>query len=360
MRRLCVAALALGLVACDMPDMGAPTDDGVGAGDMGPMVDGGPPGDEALRINQMQMRATVNSYHDFLFDFRPEEEWGHVRWRHPRLIEQVQSGIRVFDFDVAGDRVAWINIEPATVEWAGDWFNNCGVVRDGEPLIGDLRMCLWDLRDWCDAHPDHPLIVVLLGEADTFDQPSQVMWQLDDLEGYVLSGLGRERLIVPADLRGEHPSIWAAIQADGWPTIAETRGKVMIVLNDRGPIRATYLMNGGEDPADRLMFMTGDPDTAGDEAVADEVVFTFEPGVLWEFETDMAHLERMRELVDRGFLVHAITDDPEKAALLRREGVHFVGTRFPEEVFGPVGEHPTTCNPVTAPLWCRDEMFESR
>jgi len=355
MRRFGVAALALGLLACEMPDMGAPTDAGAGSGDMGPMVDGGWPGGEELRINQMQMRATVNSYHDFVFDVLPE-----VAWRHPRPIEQVQSGIRVFDFDVAGDRVSWINIKPQTVEWAGDAVNNCGFVRDGEFISGALNTCLRDLRNWSDAHPDHPLIIVLISEADRFDQPPQLMWQLDDLESHILIGLDRERLLVPADLRGEHPSVWAAIQADGWPTVAATRGKFMVVLNDRGPTRLTYLMEGGADPDDRLMFIIGDPDLAGDEALGDEVVFTFEPSGLWDFETDMAHLERMRELIARGFLVHAITDDPEKAGQLRREGVHLVGTRFPDEVFGPAGEHPTACNPVTAPVWCDDGMFEPR
>ncbi len=66
MCRLCVVLLALGLTACDVPEMGGPGD--ADGGDWGPMTDGGfPLGDETLRIDQMQMRATVNSYHDFVF-----------------------------------------------------------------------------------------------------------------------------------------------------------------------------------------------------------------------------------------------------------------------------------------------------
>lgn len=353
MVRLCVAALAVGLVACEMTDMGDPTDGGdVDVLEGAP--DGGRPPVENLRVNQMQMRATVNSYHEFVFDHDPV-----VAWRHPHAgVQAEDQGIRVFDFDVSGDRVSWIDIHPATHELPFDTANNCGSWEGDELHSGDLIGCLWDIRDWCRANPQHPMLIVLIGETDPGDQPHQLVWQLDDLESSIEIGLTRERLLVPADIRGDHPTVWDAIQADGWPTIDETRGKVMVVLNDRGPTRFAYLMNGGLDPMDPLMFVVGDPEVAGQDAVGDEVLFTFEPDATYDFETDMAQIEQMRNLVRRGFLVHAITDDPDKAALLREEGVHFVGTRFPEEVLGPVEGSPTTCNPVTSPAWCRDEMIE--
>ncbi len=357
MLRLCVAVFTFGLLACDMPVMGAPADGGGRDGDMALAPDGGAPPVGDLRINQMQMRATVNSYHEFVFDQDPA-----VAWRHPDVnVQAEEQGIRVFDFDISGDRQSWFDLHPATHEFPFDHANNCGWrISDNELYSGDLGMCLRDLQGWCDANPEHPLLVLLIGETDTGDRPPQMIWQLDDLESSIQIGLSRDRLLVPADVRGEHATLWDAIQADGWPTVDETRGKVMIVLNDRGPMRFAYLMNGGLDPADPLMFVAGDPEIAGQDGVGDEVFFSFEPTETYDFETDMARIEQMGDLIRRGFLVHAITDDPDKAEVLRGAGVHFVGTRFPDAVFGPVDGSPTLCNPETAPDWCLDEMFEPR
>ena len=138
----------------------------------------------------------------------------------------------------------------------------------------------------------------------------------------------------------------------GWPTVDATRGKVMFVLNDRDLARAEYILRGGEDPEDRLLFQMGDPAWADDPHAGDEVIFTFEPALPehpWIFETDPAHLGRIRELAAAGYLVHAISDDPEMIDQLRAAGAHFIGTRFPER-FGPMPEAgPTVCNPITRP-----------
>ncbi len=343
-----------------VPDGATPMiDDGVG--DVAPVdaevdaqpIDARAPR-EGLRINQMQMRATVNSYHASLVPGVVDE----FSYDHLLLAEQAeQQGIRVFDLDVSGDPQSFMAISPATDEHVVDRWNNCSE-RMNPP--GGLISCLWNLRDWLDANPDHPLVVILVGESELLGPRSQMMHQLDGLEAQIITGLGRDRLLTPDDVRGAHPTLWHALQADGWPTVEETRGKAMLVLNDRGVVRVRYLLTGGEDPDDRLFFVIGDPELEGDEALRDEVIFTFEPPVVRQFETDMARLPRMRELVEAGYLVHAITDDAERARRLRAEGVHFVGTRFPDEVFEPFEGSPTTCNPVTAPADCRPEQIEPR
>ena len=307
---------------------------------------------EGLRINQVQMRATVNSYHASLVPGVVDE----FSYDHLRLAEQAeQQGVRVFDLDVRGDRVSFMAISPATDEHVVDRWNNCSE-RMNPP--GGLIACLWNLREWLEANPEHPLVIILVGESELLERRSQMMHQLGELESQLAIGLDRERLLTPGDVRGAHPTLWHALQAGGWPTVEATRGKVMLVLNDRGVVRARYLLTGGDDPENRLLFIIGDPELEGDPALRDEVVFTFEPPVVRQFESDMARLPRMRALVDAGYLVHAITDDAERARRLRAEGVHFVGTRFPDEVFGPLDGSPTTCNPITAPADCRADQIE--
>lgn len=340
MLRAMMLLLALAALGC-VPEM---TD--MMTGD--PMQDGGPeqvsdanlPVCEqgGLRLNHLQMRGTVNSYHDFRNDQRPE-----IAYRHLPLDEQATlQGIRQFDFDLSSDRISFIDLAPQYVEHPSDAESHCG------GFLG----CLWELRDWSDAHPDHPLAIVLVGESHLRgDDLPHLQVQLDDIERAIVLGVGRERVLTPEDVRGDFPSLRAAIECVGWPAVEETRGKFLFVLNDRSVPRVHYLLNGGLDPDDRLLFVIGDPDAAAEPATADEVIFTFEPDELFGFETDPAMLPRMTALADSGYLVHAITDDPVRAAELRAAGAHMVGTRYPDELW-PAADDPIVCNPLTWPAGC--------
>ena len=140
----------------------------------------------------------------------------------------------------------------------------------------------------------------------------------------------------------------------------QTRGKAMFVLNDRELARERYIERGGLDPENRLLFLIGDPDLPDDE----EVVFTFEPELIDSihgYETDPADLERVQALAEEGNLVHGISDRPEMIEALRAAGAHFIGTRFPAEIFGEIpATGPVECNPVTRPDDCDPAEIEPR
>ncbi len=309
------------------------------------MPDGmAPPDPNALRVNHMQARATVNSYHDVNHGIDPES-MGYV---HLPFAEQFsEQGIRFFDFDLIPDRFSGIELDPAVTDHLLDEIAICTT----------WYRCMLEIAAWMDANPRHALVVVLVGEAYLFATTRGLHFQLDDLEEMAVDAFGRPRILGPAEVRGEHPSLRAAIQADGWPTIEDTRGRIMFVLNDRTLSRERYLERGGLDAEDRFLFLIGDRD---DPESGDEVVFTFEPilppreedGFPWHFETDPADLDRIRALAEAGYLVHGISDDPEMIADLRAAGAHFVGTRFPERL-GPIPDSgPIACNPVAAPADC--------
>ncbi len=305
---------------------------------------------DALRINHLQMRGTVNSYHTVDHDENPEL-MGYV---HRPLDEQAaQQGIRVFDFDIVPDRVAGIGLEPAVTDLGVDDLSHCG----------DWLRCLYQLDDWMDAHPRHPLVVVLVGEARLYYNTRGLHFQLDDIERQIVTALGRGRILAPGQVRGFHPDLRTAVREGGWPTVDATRGLVMFILNERGLARTAYLNEGGEDPDDRLLFQIGDPTRAEDLTTRDEVIFTFEPDLHmeehpWLFETDPADLEEIEALARSGYLVHGISDDPDMIDRLRAAGAHFIGSRYPDR-FGPIPpEGPTTCNPVTGPADCDPTEIE--
>ena len=346
MLRCIVAVFGVLVLSGCAPDTmnGDPIADG---GDLGPVdvPDGGMP--LALRFNQIQMRGTVNSYHDYYREgIIPE-----AIYRHLAIDRQgAEQGIRQFDFDLSADRRSGQFLEPKNAESGVDAESHCAVWDD----------CLRELRDWSDAHRDHPMVVVLVGESEIhLDLMPHLHLQLGLLEEVIIHFLGRPRIYTPDDMRRGFPTLRAAIDRLGWPTVAETRGKVLFVLKDRGPPRAAYIMNGGFDPDDKLLFVAGDPAQANNPALADEVIFSFEPDWPWAYETDPADLPIIEELVASGLLVHAMTDDPAFAAQLRDAGVHMLGTRFPE-ILPPVLEQPIVCNPVTRPEGCPADVLEPR
>lgn len=334
----------------DPPMDGEPPDMPVGMPDGAVPFDAEPADADpnALRINHVQMRGTTNSYHVVDHDVNPEL----LGYNHLPIAEQAEEqGIRFFDFDLVPDRRAGIELEPQVTD---------------DPLDGDANclswfLCMRGFSAWLDAHPRHALIVILVGEAWLFGTTPGLHFQLDDLEEDLREGIGRARILIPADVRGGRRTLREAIQLDGWPTVEETRGKVMVVLNDRALARARYIEHGGLDPDERLLFLVGDPDLADDPETGDEVVFTFEPefdGDPWYFETDPTDLERMEELASAGYLVHGISDDPALIADLRAAGAHFIGTRFPERL-GPIPPTgPVACNPVTRPDDCDPAALE--
>ena len=88
---------------------------------------------------------------------------------------------------------------------------------------------------------------------------------LDELDAQLFEQLGRRRILTPDDVRGRvRIRSTGAVLAGGWPTLAEARGKFLLVLDDLGRKRRLYL-NGHEGLRGRAMFVNsrpGEPDAA--------------------------------------------------------------------------------------------------
>ena len=174
----------------------------------------------------------------------------------------------------------------------------------------------------------------------------------DVLDAEIRAVVPRDRLITPDDVRGRRPTLTAAVHADGWPTLSESRGRLLFVLSDEGRHRAAY-SHGGTSLAGRVMFVYGE-----DGGPLNAVRNVPDP-IRGETE--------IRRLVRAGYLVRTEADedgvearigDTTRVQAALRSGAQLISTDYPTPadvtnylVAIPTGE-PSRCNPVAAGTRC--------
>jgi hypothetical protein len=135
---------------------------------------------------------------------------------------------------------------------------------------------LQEIKDWSEEHSKHLPIFVLIEVKDEgvpdkfpilsffgFIQPLEFgIEALNTIDKEIRKVFGSEleRVITPDDVRGNNESLEEVILNDGWPTIGESRGKVMFGLDNQGKVLKDYI---SDHPAlkGRIMFVEADPGT---------------------------------------------------------------------------------------------------
>jgi heat shock protein HslJ len=219
-----------------------------------------------------------------------------------------------------------------------------------------LRDCLAQLSAWSNGNPEHhPVLITINAKDEAIDQSGfatplefdAAAWRA--LDETLRQGLG-PRLFEPDSLRGKADSLSAAI-ASGWPTLAEMRGKFLVVLDHDGEKRASYIA-GHPALRGRAMFVNAPPDTP-------------ESAVLIINDPVVRHAE-ITAAVEQGYLVRTRADADTREARsgdytrMRKafaSGAQVVTTDYylPERRFGhdfqvrfPGGGY-VRCNPVLRP-----------
>jgi len=350
-----------------------------------------------LRLNHLQVIGSHNSYH-----LAPREElasalealapslFREIDYTHLPLTEQLEEhGIRQFELDVVADPEGGLYATPGALE----------VLGIDEPPIAELQQpgfkvqhiqdvdynstcltlvaCLGEIEAWSSEHPDHlPIMVMIETKTQTVqegaesigvelpdlgdiwaDPPEMTPELFDDLEAELLSVFDRERIITPDDVRGDRETLEDAVLLDGWPTVEESRGKVMFALVDTGPSADVY-REGAPALEGRLAFTSstpGEPDAA-----------------FVRVDDSLEDGEQLRKWALDGYLIRTRTDvpgvhAPEDDTALRdaalESGAHFLSTDYyvAHEETGYVVELPggvvARCNPVTAPPDCDDDRL---
>lgn len=338
--RLCTLLSCLGIAACSSTSGGqAQSSTGDGGG-----TDSGSKSrytmDATLRLNQIQLEATHNSYH--------VEKPGNVipAWKYSRDPLEVQlgeQGIRGVELDTHFMPDGTLDVFHVSTADDG---TTCQHFKD----------CLTTLKTWSDAHPGHhTLFVQIEPKEPSLNQTVDFAAYSDAMDAEILAVWPRSRVIMPEDVQGSAATLRDGIAANGWPTLGASRGKVLFYSNDRTTFHAAYT-RGGSDITGRVLF----PESHADEPIA---------GVIILNTPDLATADVVRQ----GYIVRTMCDGvpfPADASAMRQtsldSGAQIISTDFPVTLpdGGPEGfvvpdGTPSRCNPVNAPKGCTSAAVEN-
>src|SRR5579872_4200759 len=249
-----------------------------------------PAPDGTVRLNQIQVIGTHNSYHsgmgthemELLRRRNPKAAEG-LDYAHPALDTQFDQGIRQVELDVFSDSQGGLFAHPAWPRFmaqAGmpldpdfdprhlfdqpgfkvmhvqdvDYRSNC------EPFTG----CLEVIRAWSKAHPRHLPLLILIETKEGWEHP-EFMTKPEPFTSEVFDALDAEirhvfpedEMITPDQVRGRRSTLEEAVLRDGWPALRQARGKVLFLMDQRkvGPIYT----QGHPSLRRRLIFTNAEP-----------------------------------------------------------------------------------------------------
>lgn len=340
------------------------------------------------RLNQIQVIGTHNSYSqpadprvfsvmkpmlqpmlDRIFSSLPAEAMAVLRDEHPNAIfEDLQSGLEYIHPPIEAQlRAGLRSLEfDLNVDHEGGRFSNPLPYRilreqgakDLAPLYDQalaqpglkvmhavdvdfrshcptFRLCLQQVRAWSDANPGHSPVFILLEPKfqslaafapgatplDPFDARA-----FAEMDASIAEIIGRERVITPDDVRGDHTTLEAAALDGGWPTLEAARGKIVFLMIVPGLNLATFApyMEGHPNLEGRMAFVQGRPGMPHAAFVMIDNVLT--------------HGDEIRDLVSRGYLVRtrsdidtgeARTNDVTRRDAALASGAQIISTDYP-------------------------------
>ena len=253
--------------------------------------------DQLVHLNQIQVIGSHNSYNE---GFAPSEaKWLQQKdmeafkkldYSHKALASQFDRGIRQVEIDIASDPQGGRYAHPRIVEMTNaaglpadpDFDPNHLMEKPGLKVLHvvdlnersncqPLTECLRQVRQWSLAHPRHvPLFVLLENKSGGVKSipngvvaPPFTKDDFDELDKEIRSVFQPSEMIVPDQVRGSYPTLEAAVLAGKWPTLADARGKVVFLMDQKksGPIYTA----GHPSLKGRILFTNatpGDPDAA--------------------------------------------------------------------------------------------------
>ncbi|MDR3726488.1 MAG: phosphatidylinositol-specific phospholipase C1-like protein [Terracidiphilus sp.] len=344
------------------------------------------PGDSDLKLNQIQVIGTHNSYHAgiapseaTIWQRKSPEAFSGLDYQHQPLAEQFDSGVRQIELDVFADSKGGLYAHPSGPRMvaaahltADSEFDSQGVMTkpgfkvmhvqdvDYRSTCQPFIACLEQVRHWSHTHPGHIPIFILVetkqgkpsGELRLTDPEPFTAVTFDALDTEIRSVFPPQELITPDDVRGSYDTLNHAVLSGNWPTLASARGKVIFLMDQRS-VSAVYL--------------------AGHPSLRGRVLFTNStPG-----ETDAAFIERndgpaadISSLVRQGYLIRARTDSDTRQArvhdtttrdAMMSSGAQILSTDYPVNeparwpghyVVTLPGNVVARCNPMNAPTTC--------
>jgi hypothetical protein len=324
------------------------------------------PRDDMLRVSDIWSIGTHNSYHlrSPLYPNGPPHDFDYAH--EPLDVQLDEQGVRKFELDVFWDaEEEFFHVHHFNFF---DQNSNCT----------PLTMCLEVVRDWSLAHQGHHPIFIFIEPKGLFfpsmpnvisdepicDRPDHVICHYDELDAEIRSVLdppgGPDILLTPDEVRGTNTTLREAILMDGWPTLREARGQIVVVMLDEGIDRAGYV-EGHASLAGRAMFVTSQ------EGRDDAAVL--------KIDGPVSGFDRIQGLVALGYVIRTRADsldDAQANDTTNRDaalasGAQVISTDYPvpgileNGYFAAIpGGTPSGCNPITTfGIECVSEDIEN-
>jgi len=340
------------------------------------------PLDDTLRLNEIQVLGSHNSYHvqarpslfawllQFSRGLAESLEYSHA----PLDVQFATQGIRQIELDVFADPAGGLFANRAGLRYAKE-DTASGIPELDQPGFKVLHVqdidfestcwtfvaCLQTVKRWSDANPGHVPLLILVEAKDeailirntAIPVPIGAA-ELDALDAEIRSVFPAGQLVSPDEVRAGRVSLDDAIRTVGWPTLGATRGRILFALDNGGAIRDAYV--------------------AGHPALAGRVLFTDSPpgtpeAAFRKLNDSIGDFDAIRAAVAAGYLVRTRADADTKEArtgdTTRRDvalasGAHFVSTDYPVPVPARGTDYhaqipgglPARCNPINAPADC--------
>lgn len=343
---------------------------------------------DGVRINQIQVIGTHNSYHAGLapqvakiLKVKNPKAFAALDYTHPSLTAQLDGGVRQLEIDVFADAKGGLYAHPYLEKQAGTEAeaNPGGVMDkpgfkvmhvqdvDQRSVCEPFTACLTEVRAWLKKHPDSLPVFLLIEtkqerlknvDFPTVTPEPFTSAVFDALDSEIRSVFAAEEMITPDRVRGGFPTLNAAARASGWPTLEQARGKAVFLMDQRA-MEPVYT-KGHPNLEGRVLFTNAVPG-------APDAAFT---------EENDGTVEEIDRLAREGYLIRTRTDADTVQArtndTLRRNaviqsGAQILSTDYPKgaaAASGFVVEFPggamMRCNPVVQANGCVNQSLEQK
>ncbi len=340
--------------------------------------------DDSVRINQIQVIGTHNSYHAGLapgvakiLRAKDPKTFAALNYTHPSLTAQLDSGVRQLEIDVFADAKGGLYAHPYLEKQAGTEAeaNPGGVMDkpgfkvmhvqdvDQRSVCEPFTACLAEVRGWLAKHPESTPVFLLIetkqGKLKKVDFPTVTPEPFtpavfDALDAEIRSVFPAGELITPDQVRGSAPTLNAAVRAGNWPTLKNARGKVVFLMDQR-TMEPVYT-EGHPNLEGRVLFTNAVPS-------APDAAFT---------EANDGTAEEIDRLAREGYLIRTRTDadtktDPARRDAVMLSGAQILSTDYPKNASSASGFSVAfpggamvRCNPVVRAPECSDAALAAK
>lgn len=312
--------------------------------------------DANLRLNQIQVIGTHNSYHLApepkllqLIGTTSSRAAKAIDYSHAPLAKQFSEfGIRQIELDVYADPTGGLYASPIGMSYLGEDYRDhrldydfaAEMTKPGMKIIHSpgfdyastvptLTLALSQVVEWSNQHPDHAPILVLIELKETVTGPAGVKpirfddKLLDALDEEIRSIVPAHTLITPDSVRGESPTLRDAILTQGWPKLSECAGKLLVAMDNEGALPEKY-MESHPMLEGRAMFVS---------------VSEAHPAAAWmKINDPIGQFDHIQSMVAKGFLVrtradsetrHSRENDTTQRDKAFASGAQFISTDYP-------------------------------